>query len=372
MILLGGDVQRHIEETFRGNPQAFPRGGALDYPQVVAGWIAHFESNVLPYVTAGGISADGAGHLTMHDKEHIRRVRAVANSLIKDTTGEITPYELTLLLCAIYLHDVGNIFGRAGHERRIGDVLRVAGAPHGFDRIESRTAEVIAGVHGGKIDGSKDTISTLDPEARVHGQVVRARMLAALLRLADELADDPARANRIQLASNTIVKEAEVYHHFAAALHTQLPHAARRTVELHFDFFDYCLFQRPLGKGDGEVYLLDEIFIRSVKAFHEARYCSRFLRPLLDFDRVTVDIKIFDDEDGSVLKSVTYTLAETGYGDETKDIYSLAPELEVFEGNGRLTPEHFSNLLTEAVAAHRGQTPCNPTGPSDDSGPASE
>lgn len=346
----------HIDAEFAKSQTNFPRGGVLNYPDAIRGWTAGLDAMLLPYVTVGAISRDG-GHLTLHDREHIERVKKVAFNLASGLSCDLTAYEIVLLVVAIYMHDIGNILGRAGHESRISEVLKVVGAPPGFDNVELRTARSIAGVHGGRIAGSKDTISTLPEKSIVHSQHVRPRLLAALLRLADELADDPARANRVQIATGTLKKEAEVFHQFAANLHSQLPDPQTRTIHLQMEFSEPGLFQRKLGKGGDEVYMLDEIFERSVKTYMEARYCSRFLRPHLDFEKVVVEVDIYDG-DGPLLEKIKYSLGETGYGDLVSDIYKLAPELASYQGNGALTPALLRRRIDNALQ------PTRPTGAS--------
>lgn len=345
MKLSGDDILSDIAAKFAAKPNDFPRAGAFDYPSVIGGWISKLEADSLPYVTAGGIAIDGSGHLTMHDKEHVSRVRKVAADLVGMAENlELSPHELCLLLVAIYLHDIGNVLGRAGHEKAIGVTLNAAQAQIGIDAIEYATARQIAGVHGGTVDGSKDTISTLPEKSAVLGQYVRPRLLAAIVRLADELADDPARANRIQLAAGALPPESEVYHVIAAGLHSQMPDAGTREIALSYSFRDASLFKHKLGKGNGKVHLLNEIFDRSLKTFYEARYCSRFMRPYLEFERVSVDVMIFD-EDHRPLHNIKYSIAEQGYGHIATSIYDLVPELATYQGNGKLTPAYLKQLL---------------------------
>ncbi|MGV2981188.1 hypothetical protein ACERNI_13415 [Camelimonas sp. ID_303_24] len=348
MKLAGDDILQEITEEFAKKKNGFPRSGAFDYPAVIAGWIKQLEGFVLPYVTAGANAVDGTGHLTMHDAEHVNRVRQVAANLISQSdTIDLTHFELTLLLVAIYLHDVGNSLGRAGHERQINRALNAAGTMLQIDTIEYATAKQIAGAHGGTVNGSKDTISRLPERTAAHGAHVRPRLLAAILRLADELADDPARANKVQLAAGILPSGSEVYHVVAAGLHSQMPEANTREIELKFTFYDPGLFKRKLGKGNGDVHLLEEIFERSIKTFNEARYCSRFMRPYLEFERVKVDIIIFDDQ-LELLHNIVYTIAENGYGDQRLDIYAMVPELCAYKGNGRLTPAYLEQLIAAA------------------------
>lgn len=351
MILAGNDLLEEVREQFARQKNKFPRRGALDYPKVIEGWIGSLEAFLLPYVTAGANAADGIGHLTMHDTEHVGRVRQVAANLVSQSDSiDLTPFELTLLLIAVYLHDIGNVLGRSGHERQIHQVLTKAGTPLTIDTIEYATAKQIAGVHGGIVAGSKDTISTLPERTAVSGENVRPRLLAAILRLADELADDPARANRVQLAAETLPPGSVVYHVVAAGLHSQMPDVATREITLKFTFSDPGLFKKKLGKGTGKVHLLDEIFARSMKVFEEARYCSRFMRPYLEFERVKVDIMIHDDQ-LLPLHDIVYTIAEHGYGDHRSSIYDMAPELLAYKGNGKLTAAYLKKLIAAAQEA---------------------
>lgn len=348
MQLAGNDILLEITEEFARKKNSFPRGGALNYPAVIAGWIGQLEAFVLPYVTAGAIAADSSGHLTMHDREHVERVRQIASDLIAHSSNiNLTHYELTLLLVAIYLHDIGNILGRSRHERQIHPVLAAAGSKLPIDHIEYATAKQIAGVHGGSVNGSKDTISTLQEKAAVYGMHVRLRLLAAILRLADELADDPARANKVQQEAGALPPGSEVYHVVAANLHSQMPDVETREIALNFTFYEPGLFKRKLGKGDGQVHLLDEIFDRSMKTFNEARYCSRFMRPYLEFERVKVDIMICDDR-LEPLHTIVYTIAEHGYGNQQSSIYEMVPELCAYRGNGKLTPAYLEQLIAVA------------------------
>ncbi|CAP55029.1 hypothetical protein GDI1086 [Gluconacetobacter diazotrophicus PA1 5] len=125
-----------------------------------------------------------------------------------------------------------------------------------------------------------------------------------------------------------------------------------REITLSFNFDDPTLFKRMLGKGRREVHLLDEIYERSMKTFNEARYCSRFMRPYMEFERVKVDIMIFDQHQ-MLLHNIVYTIAEHGYGDHSPDIYDMVPELAAYKGNGKLTPAYLEKLL--AAAQEEGQ-----------------
>ena len=130
------DLLERIEQAFKSGKSDFPRGGAIDYGAVLRGWISQVEANVLPHTTAAAVSIDG-GRLTSHDVEHVRRVRALCSELVNRAKESVTPYEMVFLLCAVYLHDLGNALGREKHEQRAREVLDAANLPVTLDKVEA-------------------------------------------------------------------------------------------------------------------------------------------------------------------------------------------------------------------------------------------
>ncbi len=77
----------------------------------------------------------------------------------------------------------------------------------------------IAAAHGGKgSKGDKDTIRKLAETDALLGEEIHPRILAALLRFSDELADDRSRAARFALATGQLPAKSQVYHRYANAL----------------------------------------------------------------------------------------------------------------------------------------------------------
>jgi len=121
--------------------------------------------------------------------------------------NNIQPYETFVLLYAILLHDAGNAYGRAGHEARPFEILRDMGDLSALEDVERRLIASIAQAHGGRTeDGNKDTIPVVvrQDESSIDGINVRGRRLAALLRLADELSENPRRADELALSGPSV------------------------------------------------------------------------------------------------------------------------------------------------------------------------
>lgn len=296
-------------------------------------------TKVHPYVQISATSRDG-GHLNDHGPLHIEKVILRASQLIGGADAlKLSEYELYILLMAIHIHDIGNIFGRDGHEIRSMDVISAYGIDAGQDRIEWDCIFDIAEAHGGDI---KDKISELMEET-ILGYDVRKPLLAAILKLADELAEDRSRAARFQLKAGQIVPEAELYHKISYSLHSVKIDSTSKSIKLSFDIEEQDLCKKYKKKKRGsddfeEVYLIDEIYSRTYKTHLEKIYCTRFLRPYIQFDVIRVDIRITlddsNDRNKRLKRNINYDLEEKGYpSGDNNGIYSICPHLEPAAGS---------------------------------------
>jgi len=255
--------------------------------------------------------------LNRHDVAHTNKVQEKAREILKCFNNwDLTYYELYIMLCATVVHDIGNIFGRKGHERNIKTLLDTECTDILPDSVERRIIARIARAHGGSISGNSDTISNLKEFDMVNNQKIRERLLAAVLRFADELADDFTRANHPALKIDIISEASKIYHVYSAALHTvelrknNINHAYE--VILAYEF-DSNIAATLYGKIGQQKYLIDEIYDRTLKMERERRYCIRYLRPYCPLERIKVQITITNANDEFSSYPITYTLEESGY-----------------------------------------------------------
>ncbi|MFN7970785.1 MAG: hypothetical protein U0166_00285 [Acidobacteriota bacterium] len=281
---------------------------------------------VHPEVTKGAIAADG-GFLTDHGPDHIRKVICRAGDLLRDTECALSLYETYLVLMAIHLHDVGNAFGRAGHETVAQRAMDWLGSAAGRDTIEKKLILQLARAHGGTVSGSKDTIASLEQQTSLMGCLARPRLLAALVRLADELADDRERSSEFMIDTNTLPAEAEVFHQYANALHSVYIDREASAVRLEYSL-EVAVALRTYQFRSSEWFLLDYILLRALKLHTERLYCMRFLRPYgVALESVVGQIKVFG-KPIEPLETIGFRLSEAGYPTEPlAGIYDLCPEL---------------------------------------------
>lgn len=160
--------------------------------------------------------------LSDHGTRHIQNVLENAERILSkvDRDKGLTGVELYCLGIAILFHDVGNIDGRKQHNdmRRIAEIYDHVNAG-GIRQQEKGIILRIANAHTGHArDGSKDTLRDFDPEPTMSliGRPVRVQELAAILRLADELAEGPQRTVEFMRSKGRYPDVAARHHDYAS------------------------------------------------------------------------------------------------------------------------------------------------------------
>ena len=261
------------------------------------------------------------------------------------------------MLCAIHFHDLGNIFGREKHEKRIAEMMSHVDAYLG-DSFEKHMIRHIAEAHGGKVADDQDTISYLTPNEPLNGIDIRPRMLAAVLRFADELADDHYRAQRTLLQLGAVPKSSEIYHKYASCLHSVMTREDCHSIELSYSIATDDLIKKfpkfnNKTKRYRQVFIVDEILERLIKIYKERAYCNRFMSPVVNVQSVSVKINATraGQPIGEKLPEISFRLEEAGYPcSETDEIYSLSNELKVWGATGKcFTGALFSKEITRCL-----------------------
>jgi len=333
----------------------FPGGGKTNYADIFRKTHDYLNTHVHPSVETRAAVSDGDSFLTDHGPSHIEMVMRRSQHLLpksqwtsdgSDTvSGGLDPYEVFLLLMAIHFHDVGNMYGREEHEKRIGKVMKDVPVLGELDRFELGVIAAIATCHGGKIQGDKDTISRLGAVLNNGDVRYRPRLIAAILRLADELAEDSSRASQFGLASPDMLPEGcFIYHRYASALASVHIDQPNQEISLTFKISKEEGMETFLFDGK-PVFLLDYIYQRTLKAYQEMTYCSRFMRDLAcRLERINVVIDAFcEPHDFSPVKSISYRLGEIGYpNNDYETLATLAPELKT-EPDGNQLANVFSD-----------------------------
>jgi hypothetical protein len=331
-----------LEHLTRCGKDDFPNGS--DYIARYKAIETSLNENIHPFVTPAASSVDG-GYLTGHGISHIQTVMARVSDLLGSSPlDSLSCYELYLLLAAIHVHDVGNIQGRKNHESAAADAVNKYDIIFGTDDVEKRLIFRIADAHTGRRGSDKDKVSKLQETDHVLGKTVHPRFMAALLRFADELADDRSRTSKTLLDSAALTKDSEIYHRYCYALHSVV--VSGDTVRLSFDMTSGDA-GKTFQKDGKDIYLLDEICDRMMKMHSERIYCVRFFPPTIRIDRIDVSITVYgphyiDDP----LAVINFRMEEAGYPPESsRGIFEICPQLENHLYGSPLTGKSLKDYL---------------------------
>lgn len=317
---------------------SFPEQGTNYFERFVQ-FDNYFNKEIHPNVNQGATAREPIW-LTDHGPEHIATVIRRASALMcPNDNCRLTPYEAYLLLVAIHLHDVGNVFGRPEHEKKCRDILfDLDHTLVGGDAFEKRMMCDIAMAHGGYADEDnqdKDTISKLpyDPPRSGDKKSVRVKMLAAILRFADELADDYTRTSRFVMGNMKEVHPgSEIFHKYADRLRDVRIDAAERSISLRFEL-NYDVVSKKYQKHEDSRYLIEEIMDRTLKMHREHMYCTRFMLPDVLIERINVRIDVCSDKYSQVLGRIQYVMAQQGYPETPKGLSEICPKLDGLTGD---------------------------------------
>lgn len=160
-----------------------------------------------------------------------------------------------------------------------------------------------------EVTKDRDTISRLEDSTYLNGLRVRVSMLAAILRFADELADDKTRIEKSLFDIESIPKENQIYHLYSKCL--QPPVLEGDTIKLEY-YLDYEYVINQYYKGDKKVYLYDEILERISKCLCELEYCKRFCYGFIKINSISARIAVIE-KNRNIIYDNTFKTKHAGY-----------------------------------------------------------
>ena len=220
--------------------------------------------------------------LTDHGVRHLADVMRRAGELLNSRHTELTPEELYILCVSILFHDVGNLHGRKDNQRKISGVYAQARGTDARFKGERNAVLAIAGAHTGSAsDGSHDTLRELS-NISFQGTAIRAREIAAILRLSDELAEGEHRTSAYLRNMGAYAPDSVVYHTYAEVTDYSIQGSGGRiaityTVDVELSDGVLMVGSVPLSS------LLELCYKRVVKLDQERRYCKHYCALLSAF-----------------------------------------------------------------------------------------
>ena len=229
--------------------------------------------------------------LTDHGPKHIDNVLHNAYKLIGEEAENLTAIELHVLCIGILFHDVGNIEGRTSHNKKLSKVHDFVRNGATTYRREKDIIMRVADAHCGYTpSGSRDTLKLVPATMELHGECVRASEIAALIRLADELAEGPQRTSRYMQKEGKYPHESLIHHKYASSITEIVINRNSNRIALTLDI-NLCTTDAGELFFDENVALEDFLsysFERIIKLDQERRYTKHYSNWLSSFKSTSV------------------------------------------------------------------------------------
>lgn len=258
---------------------------------------------------------DGEIYLNDHSADHVAMVMEKISLIICHLPEEtkLSPYECFLLLTAIQIHDAGHVRGGREEHEKNAKVFMEQFNKYTVSAPERKIISQIAEAHSGK----DDPIGRLPLNDTISSFSIRPRMLAALLRFGDELADESSRASEYLYDQGLIVEGSRLFHAFSISLNSFVPRVRSQDVYMKFNLNRercFATFKKTEKGNVIEKYLLDEIYDRTMKTFRECLYYNRFVPESIRLHTVSVQIEFYDENTYEpFFDTISYRIEERGY-----------------------------------------------------------
>ena len=327
-------VRQIVKATKESSDEHHGRAGA--YLKKFLALECHFFEHIHPHVD-GGLIADGLGSvtdeelpniMTIHGNRHIRDVVESLNKIgqsIEDNprATPLSALESYILLCAAHLHDAGNIGGRSRHPERSGEIIKEHRDLF-YDTETRHNIYDVARVHGGESRRfGRDTFREINSD---NFRFPRLRLLAAILRIADELSENSERVPSQLVARLEASPKSNLAYRYAQCF---------RSFELQNDTLDVQLRVQPdqhefVAEVDGERRrFFDHLEYKIDVIEKEARYCAQYGRPDFDIKRIRFTVEFFVDSFPSIATNLSRLALDLdrGYPDELPTLSERCDDL---------------------------------------------
>jgi hypothetical protein len=173
-----------------------------------------------------------------HGPQHVQRVLEKFDWLIGGNPAKhsfLRPYELYLAMMSILYHDIGLLRGREGHADSSSLFVE---AEHNDYLIDPRDRDIISAAvvsHSSSKDIATEASRFADEEL-IGDQSVRPRVIAALVRLADELDEDFRRADSTVQSKLDVPEASDFYWEFCQRIRGIRPDVKSRSINIDVKF----------------------------------------------------------------------------------------------------------------------------------------
>jgi hypothetical protein len=349
--------QGTLQDWFYNQEETFSRG--INYVSCYKTFKSFLDREIHPEIKSVMSREDPEIYLNDHSEKHVAMVIEKASFLLSNLqdSNELSPYEAFILLIAIQIHDAGHIVNANRETHAVDTSTIIKDKLDQISMLEKKIIFDIARAHSGKVDLIGSQKERLD----ISEHTIRFRLLAAILRFADELADGKARASNYLLEKEKLPIESKIFHTFSSCLDT-----FKVNMESHEVNMIFCLNEThvctPLQKKKNgtkertfeDVYLVDEIYLRSLKTFNESLYYNRFVPSEMRIAAINVEILFLRSDPPNLeevyfFRPIKYRIEEIGYPNLSfNDIFEICAK-DLVDSGQNLDGKYISQQVITTI-----------------------
>jgi len=267
--------------------------------------------------------------LTDHSLRHVMEVLDNAESLLgteSELKKSFSGTDLYCLALSILFHDVGNVFNREEHQHKVAEVYDYIRPDQERYRQEKWIILKAVEAHCGEaMDGSKDTLKLLHDQTALERKPVKLRQIAAILRLADELAEGPQRTSLFMQQQHFYPADSQIFHQYSNITSIHIDRRNERialTYNIKIDTEDQITLSTE--KEQELLELLRFTYDRIFKLDQERQYAKHYCQILSPFKATTVSINFWIDKRPYELGLLTLVLNDLVVpGDSHRELHEI-------------------------------------------------
>ena len=229
-----------------------------------------------------------------HSREHLQRVLYHIESILEcnyfrknskivdiPTDRILSWADTMILLNALIWHDIGNIYGRKGHAKKVRNCLEAI-APYLYDTHLKNYIIQVAEAHSGE-NAIENSIPDSHAASHYENNDIHLQFIAAVLRFADEIDEDHRRAKPNEYEDLDLIPEESQRFWFFSKSNSSIK-VSNEIGMMNFDFWvniesyiPKSKFDRKFKADGSNIEAATEYFRRILKFEKERRYCNKYI-----------------------------------------------------------------------------------------------
>jgi len=233
---------------------------------------------------------------TYHDGSHVVNVLDNIFMLLDDSIEDVSCETLYFICLSTLFHDVGLIYGRDEHQKKIGEIYNSSRGKeniHLFGNEKIIVTQTVEAHSGKAVDNTYDTLNYLGNQSG-YDEIIDTQKIAAILKFADELAEGGQRTSDYFIEKGIYDKNSKIYHKYSQAYRSVISVRNNRLeITYNISIFLNTSNNLIIDQDINLKQFLDFIYDRIIKLDDERKYCRYYCKWLDPIKEISVNFNFW-------------------------------------------------------------------------------